>query len=132
MTLFIFEGLAQISKQPPDAKTEFRIAIAGPFTSFVLGTLFFTFAQLFPSHPRAISILLAQANTGLGLSNIVPGFALDGGRILRAILWKRKGNLEWATRISSRVGKAVALAIMAFAFFSSYGADISREYGLSS
>ncbi len=106
-----------MSKQPPDPGTEFRIAIAGPLTSFVLALLFFILAQLLPSAPRALFILLGWSNVALAVFNLVPGFPLDGGRVLRAFLWKRTGDLVWATRISSKAGKVVALTIMVLGFF---------------
>lgn len=117
ITLFIFGGVAQMSREPPNAKTEFRMAIAGPGMSLFLAVLFLLLGYILPSVPGAVLSLLGYMNLLLGLFNLVPGFPLDGGRVLRAILWSSKGDLEWATRISSRAGKVVALAIMLWGFF---------------
>jgi len=116
ITLFLFGGVAQMSRQPPDAETEFKMAIAGPLTSLGLAVVFLALAQLLPSAPKALFTLIGGLNAALALFNLVPGFPLDGGRVLRAFLWKRRGDLVWATRISSRAGKVVAVTIMVLGF----------------
>ena len=105
-----------MSRQPPDAETEFKMAIAGPLTSLGLAVVFLALAQLLPSAPKALFTLIGGLNAALALFNLVPGFPLDGGRVLRAFLWKRRGDLVWATRISSRAGKVVAVTIMVLGF----------------
>lgn len=116
ITLFLFGGVAQMSREPPDAETEFKMAIAGPLTSFLLAIVFFAFAQVLSPVLGALFGLIAWLNLFLALFNLVPGFPLDGGRVLRAFLWKRRGDLVWATRISSRAGKVVALTLMILGF----------------
>ncbi len=118
ITLFIFGGMARMSRQPPNAQVELRMAIAGPLTSLALGVLSLTLAQLFPAAPAAIFSLLGRTNVALALFNLLPGFPLDGGRVLRALLWKKKGDLVWATRISSRAGKIIAVTIIGMGFVS--------------
>jgi len=111
ITLFIFGGVAQIEDEPESAETEFLIALAGPLTSFLLAGLFALFWLLvrWISPPLgAMGLYLAGINASLGIFNLIPGFPLDGGRILRAILWSAGRNLERATRWASLVGQGVA------------------------
>lgn len=118
ITLFLFGGLAQMSRPPPDPKAEFRIAIAGPCASLVLAAFFLILSVLLPSVPGPVFAYLGVANLVLGLFNLVPGLPLDGGRVLRALLWRWKGDLKWATKIPSRAGKVMGLAIIGLGFFS--------------
>jgi len=110
ITLFIFGGVAEMSDEPPNAKTELYMAIAGPVTSVALGFIFYL-SQRFgiaSGWPQAVTGTLGYLkiiNWVLAAFNLVPAFPLDGGRILRAVLWKQKNNLEWATHVSSRIGR---------------------------
>lgn len=110
ITLFIFGGVAQIGREPPTAGAEFRMAVAGPLTSLVLaglsGLLSLGFAATFPL--AASFAYLARINLMLAAFNLLPGFPLDGGRVLRAILWRLNGSLRTATRWASAVGRSVA------------------------
>jgi len=111
ITLFIFGGAAQIASGPKSALDEFIMAIAGPIASIALGILFAAsgFVADFFSEPlAALFFYLAFANALLGLFNLIPGFPLDGGRVLRAVLWALGDDLEKATRWASRVGQLVA------------------------
>lgn len=111
ITLFIFGGAAQITDEPRSAVNEFIMAIAGPLTSLVLAILFAIgglVAQLFSEPLGALCFYLALINAMLGFFNLIPGFPLDGGRVLRSILWGLGGNLQTATRWASRVGQLVA------------------------
>ena len=116
ITLFIFGGLAQIEKEPPTSGSEFRIAIAGPLVSLALAGFFGLLWLLDKpfSYLAAPSIWLARINLMLALFNMIPGFPLDGGRVLRAILWQRIGNFYKATRIAGRVGSVVAYGFIGF------------------
>ncbi|MFN3532581.1 MAG: site-2 protease family protein [Candidatus Brocadia sp.] len=89
ITLFIFGGVAKLKGEPPHPKAEFRIAIAGPISSFLLSALFFLFSIITTGGPRALFSYLMQINFILGAFNLIPGFPMDGGRILRAALWSR-------------------------------------------
>jgi Zn-dependent protease len=116
ITLFIFGGVAEMAEEPRDAKTEFWMAIAGPISSFVLA---FVFYQLYlfvgREPPTAISSVLyyfAFLNLLLGAFNLVPGFPLDGGRMLRAALWGWKKDLRWATRVSAAIGGGFGMALI--------------------
>jgi Zn-dependent protease/predicted transcriptional regulator len=114
ITLHIFGGVSQLEREPDRPGVEFRMAIAGPLTSFLLAGLAFAGANLAAARPTLAAILryLALVNLVVGLFNLLPGFPLDGGRVLRAALWRAKGNLQWATRVASRAGSAVGLGLM--------------------
>jgi Zn-dependent protease len=110
ITLFIFGGVSQITEEPHDAHTEFRIAVAGPLMSIILGGLFWGLWYLLPSRfdaVVAVSFWLGWINILLALFNLVPGFPLDGGRVLRSAIWWRTGNLRRATRLASNFGRGI-------------------------
>jgi Zn-dependent protease len=113
ITLFLFGGVAEISKEPSDPKTELKIALAGPATSLILAALFWGAVLIMgdgsPRPGLRLAILyLAIANTFLLGFNLLPGLPLDGGRVLRALLWSATNNLRKATYIASLAGKALA------------------------
>ncbi len=114
ITLFIFGGIAEMEKEPQTAQIEFKIAIAGPLASFFLAAVFyglFLVGQMLSLSLVLLAVLSYAAlfNTVLGVFNLVPAFPLDGGRVLRAVLWFRSGDFNHATRIASRFGKAFGL-----------------------
>jgi Zn-dependent protease/CBS domain-containing protein len=109
ITLFIFGGVAEMDDEPPSAKAEFLMAIAGPISSILLALGFygvFLFGQKngLPDPVLGVTGYLGWINGLLAAFNLIPGFPLDGGRVLRSILWGIRGNLRWATRIASRIG----------------------------
>lgn len=110
ITLFIFGGVAQISREPPTAGAEFRIAIAGPITSLLLAGIAGLARLAMPGDAVLVApaAYLARINLGLALFNMIPGFPLDGGRVLRSVLWGFGTNFRKATLWASRVGRAVA------------------------
>ncbi len=115
--LFIFGGVAQISSEPRSGKNEFLIALAGPVTSMALGILFgIIYAVLYLSGRlvpiAAVTGYLSMANVILAVFNMIPGFPLDGGRILRAILWDRWNDVARATKVVSQMGNAFALFLI--------------------
>ncbi len=116
ITLFIFGGVSRLSQEPSDPQTEFKIAVVGPLTSFVLAAFFWGIGALLKNFgPSLIAVVvgyLAWINLILGIFNLVPGFPLDGGRLLRAFLWWKTGSLTRATKVASDFGKGFALAIM--------------------
>jgi Zn-dependent protease/CBS domain-containing protein len=116
ITLFIFGGVSRLSQEPTNPKTEFKIAVVGPLTSFALAAAFGVlrvFLQGFePSLMVVVIGYLAWINLALGIFNLIPGFPLDGGRLLRAFLWWRTGSLTRATKVASDFGKGFAVAIM--------------------
>ncbi len=111
ITLFIFGGVAQIAREPKTAMDEFWIAIAGPAVSFIIG-IFSLLAGVgvkpFSDILGAVLTWLGQINLILAIFNLVPGFPLDGGRILRAILWGWKKDFRSASRMAANVGQLVA------------------------
>jgi Zn-dependent protease/predicted transcriptional regulator len=115
--LFIFGGVSQIASEPSSGRQEFLIAIAGPATSMALAFLFaaawvvlWFSGTLAPV--AAVVGYLAGANALLALFNLIPGFPLDGGRLLRAILWDRWNNMARATRVVSQLGNSFALFLI--------------------
>ena len=116
ITLFIFGGVAEMSDEPPSAKAEFWMAIAGPIMSLVVGGL--CAAATLAALPKAVAEVvgwLALINVVLALFNLVPAFPLDGGRVLRSILWHTKGDLRGATRITSTIGSGFGFLLIGFA-----------------
>jgi Zn-dependent protease/CBS domain-containing protein len=116
ITLFIFGGVAEMKAEPPSAGAEFRMAVAGPIVSFVLGGLLLgttaTLGGLLPLSVRTVIGYVGLLNIILAVFNLIPAFPLDGGRIFRAFLWHRRGNLASATQTASRVGSAFGLVLM--------------------
>ncbi len=129
ITLFALGGVTQIEQDTPDAKTEFWMAIAGPITSLVIGVALLAIARgggwipgVAPQTPSlAILLWLGYINIALGVFNMVPGFPLDGGRVLRAIAWWITGNAQRATRIAARVGQAVGILMILYGIFRFFG-----------
>jgi len=119
ITLFIFGGVAQIGSEPPTAAAEFWIAIAGPIVSFLLAGLFGLLRLVTAgfSPLLAIAQYLMLLNGSLALFNLIPGFPLDGGRVLRAILWGTSRNFKKATRISATIGRVIAFGFILFGVF---------------
>ena len=118
ITLFIFGGVSNLSGDAKDASTEFLVAIVGPLTSFALAAITFGLASVVPE-PRASLVLsyLFFINLTLGIFNLIPGFPLDGGRVLRAVLWKTTGNIRRATEWAANVGKIVAYVMAGYALY---------------
>lgn len=108
--LFIFGGVSRLLEEPRTPEIEFKMALAGPATSIILGVILWVAARLGGSHAFgllgvAIISYLGLINIVLGVFNLIPGFPLDGGRVFRAILWGSLNNLDRATRIASQVGQ---------------------------
>jgi Zn-dependent protease len=145
ITLFLFGGMTHMEGEPPSPKSEFLIAMVGPITSLVLGfgavlvgsALAGDIATSATGDAEALQRAVANAgpiatlllwlgpiNVVLGLFNLVPGFPLDGGRVLRSLLWWATGDLLKATRWASFAGRAVAWGLMSLgvlSFFSGMG-----------
>jgi Zn-dependent protease len=120
ITLFIFGGMSHMSRQPATAGEEFQIAAAGPATSLVIAALTAGLGlALRETSEKAEAILfyLAFVNLALGIFNILPGFPLDGGRVLRSIAWKRTGSFRKATRVASSVGEFFGYGLIIAGFF---------------
>jgi Zn-dependent protease/predicted transcriptional regulator len=117
ITLFIFGGMAHLSREPSNATAEMKIAAVGPLTSLALGAIFWVSMRLaagigLPPLWAAAFKYLAFINVALALFNLLPGFPLDGGRILRGLLWRRSGNLRAATARAADWGAGIAFGLM--------------------
>jgi Zn-dependent protease len=142
ITLFVFGGMAHMEKEPPNWRSELVMAAAGPITSLVLGVIFLTLSaaltgplELDPdngaaAHLAALSPLatlllwLGLINVLLALFNLVPGFPLDGGRVLRAILWGLTGSLRRATRWASLSGQGFAWLLIGTGLMMIFGFQV--------
>lgn len=144
ITLFLFGGLTQLEGEPASPKAEFWMAIVGPIVSVLIGVLAtWGGAALVGAPLRAaieagdpLAVQAAMANAGpfatlllwlgpinllLGIFNIIPGFPLDGGRVLRSILWAVTGNLRKATRWASGIGQVFAWTLMVIGAINLFG-----------
>lgn len=122
VTLFIFGGVAQMAEEPQTPGREFVMAIAGPAASLVLAGVFFVAEVLsraggLPSWIWGPLAYLAQINLFVGFFNLLPGFPLDGGRVLRSGLWAATGDQLKATRWAARSGQVIGYSMVAFAVF---------------
>lgn len=141
ITLFLFGGVSNIEREPPSARAEFLITIVGPITSIVLGIIFlalstigaFPLSTTMPDPTQAMADLgpimtllpwLGSINIILGVFNMVPGFPLDGGRVLRSVLWAASDNLQQATRWASYVGQAIAWLMIVTGIAMAFGAEV--------
>jgi Zn-dependent protease/predicted transcriptional regulator len=122
ITLFFFGGIASITRDPDSAGQEFLMAAAGPASSYVLAGAFWLLALATPadSMPNVLANWLAGTNALLATFNLLPGFPLDGGRVFRSIVWGITKNYSKSTRIASRVGQAIAYAMMAFGLYTAF------------
>lgn len=118
ITLFIFGGVAQMKGESPHPKAEIKIAIAGPLSSFLLSALFFLLYMNTVGGARALFSYLAQVNFIIGAFNLIPGFPMDGGRVLRAAIWSKTKNFFYATQKASSIGRNIALFFIFFGIFS--------------
>jgi Zn-dependent protease len=114
ITLFFFGGVAAIEQDPPTARAEFEIAIAGPIASGLLALGFSALGGVFtPGSADALMFAwLGRINLSVAVFNLLPGLPLDGGRVLRAWLWARHGDPTRATRLSARVGQLLAYGLI--------------------
>jgi Zn-dependent protease len=111
IVLFIFGGVSNIEQEPQTPGVEFSMAFVGPLVSLLIGAICYGLLFLVRgSHSLIEPILayLALTNVLLGLFNLIPGFPLDGGRVLRSIVWKISGSLGTATRVASTAGQIIA------------------------
>jgi Zn-dependent protease/CBS domain-containing protein len=111
ITLFIFGGVSDLEKEPRSPGVEFQVTIVGPLTSLIVGVICWLvhLSLLGVSLPAAALFgYLAITNVLLTIFNLIPGFPLDGGRVLRSVLWKITGNLRKATRWATQVSRIIA------------------------
>lgn len=125
ITLFVFGGLSRIARDPSNAKQEFNVAIAGPLSSLFLGGCFWLISRYLAANEmiHAASVWLWEINVGLALFNLVPGFPLDGGRVLRGLAWGLTDNFTRATRIASNAGKFFAYLMIGIGVWQALGGN---------
>lgn len=141
ITLFLFGGVSNIEREPPSARAEFLIAIVGPITSFVLGGIFLALAAVSGANILATAtdptemlanlsplttllVWLGPINILLAVFNMIPGFPLDGGRVLRSFLWAITNSLQKATRWASYVGQGIAWMLIITGIAMVFGAEV--------
>ena len=111
ITLFIFGGVAQMTREPRNAGTELKMAVAGPACSLVIASLFYAVYRFTRDAGLPVDVIAFGAyqlfviNVAMAVFNLIPGFPLDGGRVFRSILWQVTGNYERSTRIATRAGQ---------------------------
>jgi Zn-dependent protease len=116
ITLFIFGGIAQMTKEATRPGAELKMAAAGPACSAVIGGLFMLISHLNPGMPEPVASMvqwLAFMNLALAAFNMIPGFPLDGGRVFRSVLWRFTGDYKRSTRIATQVGQGVGYTFIA-------------------
>jgi Zn-dependent protease/CBS domain-containing protein len=124
--LHLFGGVSELASEPPTPRAELLVAAVGPLTSFALAGVFYALGRVGTGAPwlAALTGYLAVVNLMLALFNLVPGFPLDGGRVLRALLWWGSGRWDWATRWAGRAGSLFAGLLMVLGVLRTMGGDV--------
>jgi Zn-dependent protease/CBS domain-containing protein len=127
ITLFIFGGVSEIASESPSARAEFWIAIAGPVVSFLLAGVFALLQPAVSANEQvfALAKYLAYINATLAAFNLIPGFPLDGGRVLRAILWGITNDLRRATSIAANTGRVIAFGFILYGVWQIFGGNLT-------
>jgi Zn-dependent protease len=123
ITLFIFGGVAEMGDEPHSPRAEFMMAIVGPLSSILIALVAYGIYVLGRARGWVLPVVgvihyLSTINGLLAAFNLIPAFPLDGGRVLRSILWGLKGNVRWATRVSSWIGEAFGILLIALGVLS--------------
>jgi len=126
ITLYIFGGIAQLAGKPKSPGVEFRVAAVGPASSFVLGALFYGLNQAFGhrGYLGASSEWLAYINVALAVFNLLPGYPLDGGRILESIVWGITGKQVTGVKVAGTAGQIIAYALLALGAYRAFQGDV--------
>ena len=120
ITLFIFGGVSNIVREAENPRTEFAMAVVGPLSSLVIAGVFYSLFLVVPNKLDPLAALLsylALINAFLAVFNLIPGFPLDGGRVLRSIIWGATGNLVKATNIAATVGRLFGWGLIGVGLF---------------
>ncbi len=120
ITLFIFGGVSNLTDEPKKPKAEFIMAIAGPLSSLALAGIFWGLLQFTSDQQSPLAAMfsyLSLINLFLGIFNLLPGFPLDGGRVLRSFIWQRTGDIVKATNIAATVGRFLGWGLVGFGVF---------------
>lgn len=127
IVLFIFGGVSNIEREPGSPGVEFQMAFVGPLTSLVIGVVCYLLLLLLRGSNSPVAAILgylAVTNILLGIFNLIPGFPLDGGRVLRSIVWRISGNLRIATRVATVVGQIIAYLFILIGIIFFFNGDI--------
>jgi Zn-dependent protease/CBS domain-containing protein len=127
ITLFIFGGVSNIEQEPQTPGVEFQMAFVGPLTSLVIGGVAYLLLLALGNNTSPLAAILrylAVTNVLLGIFNLIPGFPLDGGRVLRSIVWKLSGNLRTATRVTTLVGEVIAYLFILLGIWLFFGGNL--------
>ncbi|MBD0324991.1 MAG: site-2 protease family protein [Pyrinomonadaceae bacterium] len=131
IVLHPFGGLARLRSEPDSPRAEFRIAVAGPAASLLFSFFFFgamAIARIGGYRTTAaIFMFVGFSNLLLAVFNLFPGYPLDGGRVLRAALWRRGGDIAEATRIAGVCGQVIAWTLIVFGAFGVFGLFVPRD-----
>src|SRR3990170_3021808 len=116
ITLFLFGGVSNLQEEPKQPGAEFLMAIVGPLTSLVLAGLFQVLSEFFDPQSMSGAVVgyLALINLILAIFNLLPGFPLDGGRVLRSIIWASTGSLSKATNAAALVGRFIGWGLITY------------------
>jgi len=124
IVLWLFGGVSRLKGEAATARTELRVALAGPATSLGLGLAFWALTVAIDGHVALLAAAigwLGWVNAVLAVFNLAPAFPLDGGRVLRAVLWQRSGDKAAATATAGRAGSAFGYLLMAFGLLAFFG-----------
>lgn len=127
ITLFVFGGVSNIEEEPQSPGVEFQMALVGPLVSLLIGGLaFLLLLPLRATNTPVAAVLgyLGVANLLLGIFNLIPGFPLDGGRVLRSIVWKITGSLRTATRVATIVGQIIAYLFILWGIWQFFNGNV--------
>jgi Zn-dependent protease/CBS domain-containing protein len=121
ITLYFIGGIAEIAREPDNARSELKIALGGPIVSVLLAMFYGAFSWLFlmmrSDETSFVCRWLALMNIALVAFNMIPGYPLDGGRVLRALIWAKTGRLRYSTYITSRIGIGFSWLLIAFGVY---------------
>lgn len=133
ITLFVFGGVSNIRAEAEQPRDEFAVTVVGPLSSLGLAALFWGLFQtgLGPAPVRGLIFYLAVINLLLAVFNVLPGFPLDGGRILRSLLWKTTGSFRRATEIATYVGQAFALVLIGWGVFQVFEGNLLAGFWIA-
>jgi Zn-dependent protease/CBS domain-containing protein len=129
ITLFILGGVSNLEEEPKKPMIEFTMAIAGPASSLLLALIFWGITRIVgpvtePNYVMAVIGFLAYMNLVLGIFNLLPGFPMDGGRVLRSIIWGSTHSLSKATNIAARIGQVFGWALIAYGIYLIFRVDL--------
>jgi Zn-dependent protease len=133
ISLFLLGGMAHISRESPSPRGEFLIAVVGPATSLAVGVVGMLLGwQVWTLSPvvAALGVWLAFLNIPLAIFNLVPAFPLDGGRMLRAMLWFAGDDLRWGSTVAARVGQIASLALLCSGIWILFDGSLGAMGGL--